>query len=122
MNAVNVKYVGAASGVNNAVSRIASLLAIALLGIVMLKRFSHSLTQRMAPLQLSPQAQQFLERQRVNLAAAAVPPGLPPKVEAALRSAIVDGFRLVMGIAVGFAIASAITAALMIERRSKISP
>lgn len=121
MNAVNTRYVGAASGVNNAVSRIASLLAIALLGIVMLNRFTHSLNQRIAPLQLASDAQQFLEGQRVNLAAAAVPPGLNAEVEAVLRRAIaaafVDGFRLVMGIAVGLAVASAITAALMIERR-----
>lgn len=121
MNAVNVRYVGAASGVNNAVSRIASLLSIALLGIVMLNRFTHSLNQRIAPLQLASDAQQFLEGQRVNLAAAAVPPGLSVEVETALKRAIalsfVDGFRLVMGIAVGLAVASAITAALMIERR-----
>jgi EmrB/QacA subfamily drug resistance transporter len=125
MNAVNVRYVGAASGVNNAVSRIASLLAIALLGIVMLNRFNDSLNQRIAPLQLSPNAQQFLDTQRVNLAAASVPSGLSAEVEVALKGAIatafVDGFRLVMAIAVGLAIASAIAAALMIERRRKVS-
>lgn len=125
MSAVNVRYVGAASGVNNAVSRIASLLAIAVLGIVMLNRFNHSLNQRIAPLQLSTNAQQFLETRRINLAAAAVPPGLSPDVAAALQGAIaaafVDGFRSVMGIAAGLAIVSAITAALMIERRQKSS-
>lgn len=123
MNAVNVRYVGVASGVNNAVSRIASLLAIAVLGIVMLNRFNHSLNQRLAPLQLSTDAQQFLDTQRVNLAAASVPPGLSSEVAAAVQGAIaaafVDGFRGVMGIAATLAIASAITAALMIERRQK---
>jgi len=124
MNAVNVRYVGVASGVNNAVSRIASLLAIAVLGIVMLNCFNHSLNQRIAPLQLSTSAQQFLETQRVNLAAASVPPGLSPEVAMALQGAIatafVDGFRSVMGIAVGLAIASAITAAFMIEHRQSL--
>lgn len=123
MNAVNVRYVGAASGVNNAVSRIASLLAIAVLGIVMLDRFNHSLNQRLMSLPLTPQAQQFLDAQRINLAAATVPPGLSPDVEAALKGAIaaafVDGFRQVMWTAVGLAIASAITAALMIEQRRR---
>ncbi len=125
MNAVNVRYVGAASGVNNAVSRIASLLAIALLGIVMLSRFNESLNQRIIPLHLSPEAQQFLDTQRVNLAAATVPSGLSAEVKMALQGAIaaafVDGFRLVMGIALGLAIASAIAAALMIEQRRKVS-
>ncbi|HEY9881096.1 MAG TPA: hypothetical protein V6D29_21730 [Leptolyngbyaceae cyanobacterium] len=120
MNAVNVRNVGAASGVNNAVSRIASLLAIAILGIVMLNQFNHSLGQQIASLPLSVEAQQFLNAQRVNLAAASLPPGVSETVESALKSAIanafVDGFRQVMGIAVGLAITSAITAALMIER------
>jgi EmrB/QacA subfamily drug resistance transporter len=121
MNAVNVRYVGAASGMNNAVSRIASLLAIAGLGIVMLNQFNYSLDRGIASLPLSIDAQQFLNTQRINLAAASIPPGLSNEVQVALRSAIavafVDGFRLVMEIAVGLAIASSITAALMIERR-----
>jgi EmrB/QacA subfamily drug resistance transporter len=125
MNAVNVRYVGAASGVNNAVSRIASLLAIAALGIVMLNRFDYSLNQHIAPLHLSTEVQQFLAAQHVNLAATTVPSGLSHQVEVALREAIaiafVDGFRWVMAIAVGSAVASAITAALMIERRSKFN-
>ncbi|XGV98593.1 MAG: MFS transporter [Leptolyngbya sp. BL-A-14] len=125
MNAVQSRNVGVASGVNNAVSRIASLLAIAILGLVMLNRFNHSLDQRLAPLKLSPDAQQFLDGQRVNLAAAAVPPGLPSDLGTAVKQAIaaafVDGFRSIMGIAVCLAIASAITALLMIERRRSTS-
>jgi EmrB/QacA subfamily drug resistance transporter len=121
MNAVNVRYVGAASGINNAVSRIASLLAIAVFGIVMLSRFNSSLDQRIASLSLSPVAQHFLEAQRINLAAASIPPGLTDEAQIALKEAIalafVDGFRLVMGIAAGLAIASSVTAALMIESR-----
>ncbi|MGH2413992.1 MAG: MFS transporter, partial [Microcystaceae cyanobacterium] len=126
MNAVKVRNVGVASGVNNAISRIASLLALAVLGIVMLNTFNHCLERLMAPLQLSTDVQAFLATQRVNLAAAAMPPGLKPEVEAALKGALaaafVSGFRLVMWIAVGLASASAITAALMIERRRKFSP
>jgi predicted MFS family arabinose efflux permease len=124
MNAVDVRYVGAASGVNNAVSRIASLLAIAIFGLVMLNRFSHSLDQRLLSLQLSPQAQQFLDAQRINLAAATVPLGLNPNVAAALKVAIaafVDGFRWVMWLAAGLTIASAIIAALTIAQRPKLS-
>lgn len=126
MNAVNGRYVGVASGVNNAVSRIASLMAIAVLGIVMLNQFSYSLNQRIAPLQLPPAAQNFLDAQRVNLAAATVPSGLTIEIETAVKNAIaaafIDGFRLVMWIAVGLAIASTITAAVMIERLKKSLP
>jgi MFS family permease len=123
MDAVKVRYAGVASGINNAVSRIASLLSIAVLGIVVLSTFNNSLDKRIASLELSPQAQQFLDAQRINLAAAKVPPGLNSEVSAALKRAIatsfVDSFRLVMLIAVGLAIASAVVALLMLENRKK---
>ncbi len=123
MDAVKVRYAGVASGINNAVSRIASLLSIVVLGIVVLSTFNNSLDKRIASLELSPQAQQFLDAQRINLAAAKVPPGLNSEVSAALKRAIaasfVDSFRLVMLIAVGLAIASAVVALLMLENRKK---
>lgn len=125
MGAVRVRYAGVASGINNAVSRVAGLLVIAVLGIIVLSTFNNSLDKRIASLEVPPEARQFLETQRINLAAAEVPPGLSSEVSAALERAIassfVDGFRLVMLIAVGLAIASAIIAALMIGSRKKRS-
>ena len=119
MDAVKVRNAGVASGVNNAVSRVAGLLAIAIFGIVVLNTFNTRLNQQIAPLNLSPEAQQFLDAQRINLAAAEVPPGLSSAVDATLREAIalsfVDSFRLVMLIATGLAIASAVIASLMIS-------
>ena len=123
MDAVEVRYAGAASGINNAVSRVAGLLAIAGLGIVVSTTFNASLNQRLAPLNLSLQAQQFLNAQRINLAAAGVPPGLSSNVSAALQEAIsrsfLDGFRCVMGIAAGLAISSAVIAAFMLSDRQQ---
>ena len=123
MDAVEVRYAGAASGINNAVSRVAGLLAIAGLGIVVSTTFNASLNQRLAPLHLSLQAQQFLDAQRINLAAAAVPPGLSSNVSAALQEAIslsfLDGFRCVIGIATGLAISSAVIAAFMLNDRQQ---
>jgi EmrB/QacA subfamily drug resistance transporter len=123
MDAVKVRYAGAASGINNAVSRIASLLSIAVLGIIVLSTFNNSLDQRIASLGIPPAAQQFLDAQRINLAGAKVPPGLSNSVSAAVQKAIassfVDSFRLVMLIAAGLAIASALVAVLMIGTRKK---
>ncbi len=124
MEAVETRYSGTASGINNAVSRVASLLAIALLGIAMLAVFSSSLEAQLEPLDLSPEARQFLATQASNLAAAEVPSELNQAtrqaVEQAIAIAFVDGFRMVMGIAVGLAIASAVTAALMIQGRGGV--
>lgn len=125
MGAVRQSHAGVASGVNNAVSRTAGLLAITVLGIIILSAFNASLNELIAPLELSPEAQQFLDEQRTRLAAAEVPPGVSKEVSAALQEAIassfVDGFRVVMFIAAGLAIASAIIASFMIRTRKSPS-
>ena len=125
MGAVRQSHAGVASGVNNAVSRTAGLLAITVLGIIILSAFNASLNERIVPLELSPEAQQFLDEQRTRLAAAEVPPGVSKEVSAALQEAIassfVDGFRVVMFIAAGLAIASAIIASFMIRTRKSPS-
>src|SRR5262249_23538134 len=55
MQAVDREHSGAASGINNAVARVAGLLAIAVLGIIMLAVFRSHLERNMAQLHL-PQA------------------------------------------------------------------
>jgi fucose permease len=120
MNAVAQERVGIASGVNNAVSRVAGLLAIAVLGIVMLQSFNHALDARLPDLNLSPAAQKSLEAERTKLAGADVS-RLPPKVRTSLKEAIddsfVDAFRRVMLIGVALALASAIAAWILIDAR-----
>lgn len=122
MGAVPGHYAGTASGINNAVSRVAGLLAVAGLGIVMLLAFNLSLDARVTPLNLAPAVQGALDAERVNLANARVPEGLEPELTRALEAAIdasfVFGFRFVMLIAAGLALASAVTAWLMIEGRA----
>ncbi|CAA9578197.1 Uncharacterized MFS-type transporter [uncultured Synechococcales cyanobacterium] len=119
MNAVPEHQAGVASGVNNAVSRIAGLLSVAVLSILVLNVFNHRLDQRLAVLEISPRVQQALAEQRTRLAAAEVPAGLNDNLRAALERAIaesfVDGFRLAMLLAAGLAIASSLTAFLMVQ-------
>ena len=118
MGAVEVRYTGAASGINNAVARVAGLLAIAVLGIVVSCVFNASLDRRILPLDLPLSARQSIDFQRINLAAATVPAGLSANTATMLRSAIalafVDGFRWVMWIAAGLALSSAAIAALLL--------
>ncbi len=121
MGAVKTSQAGVASGINNAISRTAGLLSIAVLSLCVLSSFNHSLDERLATLNIPPDVQQMLNSQRINLAGAKVPPGLSNEMSGLLRRAIaesfVDSFRSIMFIAVGLALASAIVAFLMIKGR-----
>ena len=102
---------GVASGINNAVSRVAGLLAIAVLGIVMAQVFDRALEQRLASLSLPPEAVQPVEKQRDKLAGIELPPDLEPQTRNALHHAIgesfVQGFRVVMILGAALSFASA---------------
>jgi len=119
MNSVDTHAAGVASGVNNAVSRVAALLAVAVFGIVMAQVFNRTLDRQLAELALPAQAVQAVEAQRNKLAAIEVPSDLEPRVREALQRAIaesfVTGFRYVMVLAALLAFASAAVAWTMIE-------
>ena len=114
MGAVEAERSGLASGINNTVSRTASLLSIAVFGIVAYQRFNQALGQRLNDLGIPPEAQQLLAQERKKLAAAAVPPSLPAGLRSAVRAAIegsfVDAFRLVMLLSGALAVGGAVCA------------
>ncbi len=118
MNSVNQDRVGAASGINNAVARVAGVLAIAVLGIVMVKAFSSQLNHSLAHLRLPPGVLQDLHTNERKLAGLQAPAGLDSGMEAAItesiRQAFVFGFRIVMLICTGLSLASAAVAWIMI--------
>jgi EmrB/QacA subfamily drug resistance transporter len=120
MNSVTGDRAGVASGVNNAVSRAAGLLAIAVLGIAMLSIFNRSLGSHLSKLGVSPSTRQFLAIQRDRLAGIELPESIPIHTRELLSDeinrAFVDGFRWVMLIGAGLALGSAVTAFLLIRR------
>jgi MFS family permease len=124
MNSVEGQHSGLASGVNNAVSRTAGLLAIAVLGIFVFMAFSSGLDSRIANLDLTPDQRATLELEKVDLAAAEVPEGVSGRtavaVEQAIDEAFVGAFRLAMFIAAGLAVASALAAAVLIEGKGQL--
>src|SRR5436190_3003160 len=123
MSAVPANRVGIASGINNAVSLTAALLAIAALGIVMLHIFNNSIDSRLSRLEVSPEVRQSLDDQRINLAAATIPQDIEPSMRQVLRQAInesfVAGFRRVMLVGAVLALASGITSLLLINGDAK---
>jgi EmrB/QacA subfamily drug resistance transporter len=125
LNSVEGRHSGLASGVNNAVSRTAGLLAIAVLGIFVFMAFSSGLDRRIENLNLSPEQQAALESEKVDLSGAEVPEGvdseLATSIERAVDEAFVGAFRLAMYIAAGLAVASAVAAAVLIEGKGSVA-
>ncbi len=123
MNSVPENRVGVASGINNAISRTAGLLAIAVFGIVMLQSFDRRLDQRLSEIELTSSARDALATQRNKLAGAELPKELHPDTRAIVRRAIeesfVSGFRVVMGLGALLAVGSAASAVVLIHAESR---
>jgi EmrB/QacA subfamily drug resistance transporter len=94
---------GIASGVNNAVARVAGLLAVAALGAVVAGQFGATIDHRLAGQQLSPAAQRVVSEATDRTLARADPDGLPPAearvVTQAAQDAAVTAFHRGVGIA-----------------------
>src|SRR6266496_652815 len=123
MNAVPRNRVGIASGINNAVSRVAGLLAIAVFGIVMFDVFNRSLDSRLSSLELPPAARRSLQNERISLAAEKIPGEIAPPTRDVIKEAInesfVRGFRRVMLVGAALALASSIASLLLINGGAK---
>jgi predicted MFS family arabinose efflux permease len=120
MSSVSQDRAGAASGINNAVARVASLLAIAIFGIVMVRVFSSSLNRTLVGALLPADILQYVQSNEIKLAGINLS-GLEANSMATIREAIahafVVGFRTVTLICAGLAVASAAVASLMIPTK-----
>ncbi len=123
LNSVEGRHSGLASGVNNAVSRTAGLLAIPVLGILVFVAFSQGLDSRLEVLNLTPEARGQLEASKVDLAGAETPAdlgaGQAAIVEEAVDESFVVAFRLIMLVTAGLAVASAVASAILIEGKGR---
>jgi len=131
MSSVSQSQAGVASGINNAVSRTAGLLAIAVLGVVMLQVFSSGLKHRLAAINIPEQTRNAIYEQRIKLGgidvtAVAPPSGSAPDeqevVKRAIKESFVSAFRTIILIAAVMALASAFSTWLLIEKDPEKSP
>src|SRR6266403_662734 len=111
MNSVDQERVGTASGINNAVARVAGVLAIAVLGIVMVTVFGSRLHHNLAPLSIPSGIAQNIRSKQIELAGLELPRGLDANQIEALRRAIsnafLSSFRVVILICAGLSVVSA---------------
>jgi len=117
MTAVAVEHAGVASGVNNAVARVAGLIAIAVFGIVLVRTFDVRVRPALGRLELPPTARAAIDRELPKLAGADTSAAIEPAQRVATRQAIdesfVAAFRWVMLVAAGVALAAALAGALI---------
>ncbi len=122
MGSVDQDRAGTASGINNAVARVAGVLAIAALGIVMVDAFGSRLNHVLHRLSLPPDILHAVQSEERKLAGMQVPDGLDPATAAAIRETIrgafVFGFRIVMLICAGLSVASAAVAQRMLPNKT----
>lgn len=118
MSAAPSERSGTASGINNAVSRIAGLLAVAVLGVVAVAVYSGALSSALAEAQVPAEYAQVVMEQRTRLAATEIPADAPAAVQAALRDIVarsfVAAFRVVAIICAALGAAAAVVTAVMV--------
>ena len=119
MNAVDDHQAGIASGVNNAASRIAGLLAVAALGMIAISAYGVALQTRLDALALDPSLAAMLLAEKGNMLATEIPPSLTPamtaSVAAAIKTSFVASFRIVVLIAAASALLASLCAWRMLE-------
>jgi EmrB/QacA subfamily drug resistance transporter len=114
MNSVGQERAGTASGINNAVARVAGVLAVAVLGALMTAAFGHSLRQSLATLNLNADIVRHLESNLAMLGSLEAPSGTDQATALAIRSRIAEafvfGFRLIAVFCAVLAMVSAVLA------------
>jgi EmrB/QacA subfamily drug resistance transporter len=123
MGAAGRDKAGVASGINNAVSRVGSLLAVALFGIILVHSFGARIELALSDPGLDRHLRQSIVEQKARLGAITIPPGTPSPVADRIRRDIAEsyvaGFRWVMATAAMLSLLSAIVSWLVIDRGKK---
>jgi EmrB/QacA subfamily drug resistance transporter len=125
LGAVEPGHSGVASGVNNAIARVAQLLAVAAIGAVVASAFASRLDSNLAGHRLTPRARAVVAQDRTRAlvtTVSGVPAPEQPEVHAALVNASVYGFRVSLAIAAGLAALGGLVALAGIENPRRKVP
>lgn len=123
MNCVSDENTGIASGVNNTLSRLAGVLAIAILGAFAIIQFQDLLIVKAGALDLGPAQMEYLEMEAEKLADtkphASWSESQKSAASTAVRESFLEVFRLIALISSVLCFLGAITSAVMIRARPK---
>jgi EmrB/QacA subfamily drug resistance transporter len=124
INAVPERQAGIASGINNAVASLASLLAIAILGAVALGTYNRALDRELASPSLGTEVRQAVAQARGKFAADIALQGEDKKAaQVIVRRSLAHGIDLALWLGVALALLAALCAALMIRPvQKKLQP
>jgi hypothetical protein len=121
LNAVPAHRTGVASGINNAVASVGSLLLIAILGTLALGVFDRSLDHQLAYTDASPAVRLAVQSARGGLVMPSLSADLPTQerklAHAIIADSLIHTVRLALWVAAGLALAAALAAALTLPRR-----
>jgi EmrB/QacA subfamily drug resistance transporter len=101
LNSVEERHVGIASGINNGVSRVAGLLAIAILGALIAGKFTSTIDSNLAGKRLSPKAQSAVSKAKDKPLGSADTGGLAPVEATTVDTAVTDASSQAFHIGVG---------------------
>jgi EmrB/QacA subfamily drug resistance transporter len=120
MNAVRDQYSGVASGINNALTRVANVFANAIFGALAVLLFTQALLQRLDTLQMQPESRQMVMAQAGDLGNAHVPAPIADKavVAAIYRTGFIQVYQQIMRLSACLAFAGAVMGLLFVRRSS----
>ena len=121
LNSVDQKNQGAASGINNAIARVAGLLAIDVLGIAVAGVFNRNLDRRLAAAHVPEATRERLKPERQKLGAMKAPEGVPQEqaraIDGAVAASLDRAFRMQSLGCSGLAVLAGAAAAIGIRRK-----
>jgi EmrB/QacA subfamily drug resistance transporter len=125
MGAVEDEFSGTASGVNNAITRIASVFANAIFGALAVLLFSGALNNQLDHLSIDPKSKQEISAEAANLGNAKIPQHLSAASKIAIKKAyhqsFIHAYAMIMRICAALGFTGALMAFIFIKNKKLIA-